>query len=54
MTAQRYISCDGLKDENEGTNQQIIFDKFCSSSRGKWKGPLKRNEMDKNTDFYFL
>lgn len=43
-----------FKGWNEGTHQQIIFDKFCSSSRGKWKGPLKKNEMDKNTDIYFL
>lgn len=43
-----------FKGWNEETHQQIIFDKFCSSSGGKWKGPLKRNEMDKNTDIYFL
>lgn len=49
-----YISCDGLKDEiKEGINKSYLTS-FVLPTGGKWKGPLKRNEMDKNTDVHFL
>lgn len=39
----------------ERTCQQMTFDKFCSSCRGKWKGyEMDKSDMAKNTAIYFL